>query len=550
MENKEIIKDKKTEKSKVWKVIEIINYIAMLFFGVSFIVCISKLLGMKILPTRYVIIAIVIVLLILGINIWLRKKKVANIIFIILLVALGILFIQGFKVVNKVDEVIDKVTEGADIEVTVMEIRVLAEDSTSDVADLGKYTINFMKTRDRKYTDKVLDKIEEAAGNNFTAVEMEDDPVALVNALYDGEADAIIINSVYAAVFEEVEGYEDFATKTRVVQEIEIEEKIAIRKDSYSSENISTTAPPETTGGNNNGGSSGGNSNNNSGGNSGHDYGQYGEWGGGFVYNEPTSPSEMSKSAFVVYISGIDTYGNVNRKSRSDVNILMAVNTETKKIIMINTPRDYYVPLSVSNGVKDKLTHAGNYGVECSRDTLGMLYGVSADYYIRMNFTGFIDVIDAMNGVDVYSNYTFVGSGYSFTEGWNYALTGRAALAFARERKSFASGDNQRGKNQMALITAMINKATTADVILNYQKVLEAIAGSFQTNFTSEEIYALVHMQIDDMASWSIESYSVTGIGAKKTTYSIPSLKSYVMEPNYDTVEEAKKKMQAVLSGN
>ena len=449
--------------------------------------------------------------------------------------------------VNKVDEVIDKVTENADIEVTVMEIRVLADDSSEGVSDMGEYTIAYMESRDIKYTNEVLDKIREEAGEDFVEKAMDDDPVAMVDALYNKEVDAIIINAVYAAIFEEIEGYEDFATKTKVIQEVEIEEKIAIRKDNIS-EDVSTTAPTTSTG-DTSGSTSGGISGGTSGGSSGHDYGQYGEWGGGFVYQEPTSPAEISKSAFVVYISGIDTYGNVNRKSRSDVNILMAVNTETKKVLLINTPRDYYVPLSISNGVRDKLTHAGNYGVECSRDTLGMLYGVSADYYVRMNFTGFIDVIDAMGGIDVYSQYTFSSSGCSFVEGWNYGLTGRGALVFARERKSFASGDNQRGKNQMALITAMIKKMATADVIMNYQEVLEAIAGSFQTNFTSEEIYALVHMQIDDMATWSVETYSVTGTGASKTTYSVPSHTAYVMEPNYDTVEEAKEKLKAVLSG-
>ncbi len=528
-------KENTKKTSAVWTVLRIINYMALIFYGVTAVLLMTKVISMKVLPTKYLAVILVVMALIALLNILLRKKKAANIIFILLCISIGAVCIIGYQVAGEVDNVVNQVTEGADIEVTVMEIRVLAENNASSMLELEEYKIGFMKERDRKYADEVLKKIKEAAGDGYEEVEMEDDPLQLVDALYNGDVDAIIISAVYASVFEEVEGYTDFATKTRVVEEVEIEEKIASRKESVDSANNSTE---ETTG--------------ESSGNSGgyvHDYGTYGEWGGGFVYQEPTSPAEMSKSAFVVYISGIDTYGNVNRRSRSDVNILAAVNTETKKVVLISTPRDYYVPLSVSGGVKDKLTHAGNFGVECSRDTLGMLYGVTADYYVRMNFTGFIDIIDAIGGIDVNSEYAFSAGGRNFTAGLNTGLTGRQALAFARERYSFASGDRQRGKNQMAVITSMIKKMATPDVVLNYREVLAAIAGSFQTNFTSEEIYALVHMQIDDMATWSVESYSVDGTGAMLPTYSIPSMNLYVMEPDMNTVAVAREKIKAVLSG-
>jgi LCP family protein required for cell wall assembly len=216
---------------------------------------------------------------------------------------------------------------------------------------------------------------------------------------------------------------------------------------------------------------------------------------------------------------------------------------------MVNTPRDYYIPLSVSNGVRDKLTHAGNFGVECSKNTLGMLYGVEAEYYIRMNFTGFVDIIDAMGGVDVNSDYAFTtASGYSFEKGMNYNMDGFKALAFARERKSFPTGDNQRGKNQMTLINAMINKLASGNTLTNYNDIMNAIAGSFQTNFTSDEIYSLIHMQLDDMSAWTIESYSVTGKGSNDKTFSMPSVYTYVMEPNMDTVYQAREMIKKVLT--
>ncbi len=500
-------KSKKELQKKIWKGIEIFNYVMMAFFAICFSCFMIKIIKLKILPARYIFAAIIIILVILAINAWLRKKRAANISFGIALLFMGILFIVGYNVIDKIDEVINKVTGGANVQVTIMEVRVLADDLAAKEEDLAGYTFGYMNSKDRKYADKAIDRISKTVDGELSEYEVDDDVVSLAMALYNGEVDAIIINSAHISIFEEIEGFEDFEQKTKLIEKIEIEEKV----DGNSESEVGS--------------------------------------GEGFVYKEPTKIEDISKSSFVVYISGIDSYGSVNVKSRSDVNILMVVNTETKKILMVNTPRDYYVPLSVSGGVKDKLTHAGIYGVECSRDTLGMLYGVTADYYIRMNFTGFIDIINAMGGVNVYSDYAFSSRGYSFAQGMNSGLTGEAALAFVRERKAFDSGDNQRGKNQMALITGMVKKMATAEVVMNYQSVLEAIAGSFQTNLSSEEIYALVQMQINDMATWSVESYSVTGVGNLLPTYSVPSMNLYVMEPNVDTVETAKDKIEAVLQG-
>ena len=313
------------EEKKLWKVIRIINYILLAAFVVCTTVMLSKVIAMKILPAKYIAIMITFTIIIVSLNLILRKKKAANIIMSIVCVAMSVVYIFGYQVVNKVDEVVDKVTEGGDVQVTVMEIRVLADNTTDSMSQLEEYTIGFMKTRDRSYTNKVFDAILEEAGDTFVGKEYADDPTLLVDALYNGEVDAIIISAVYVGVLEEIEGYEDFATKTKVVEEVEIEEKIALRNEFNSQ--MSQTTTPSTDGTEepttNNGGSSGG-----------HDYGQYGEWGGGFVYKEPTSAADMDKSAFVIYISGIDTYGNVNRKSRSDVNILMVVNTETKKVLL------------------------------------------------------------------------------------------------------------------------------------------------------------------------------------------------------------------------
>ena len=265
--------------------------------------------------------------------------------------------------------------------------------------------------------------------------------------------------------------------------------------------------------------------------------------------------NKITKEPFVVYLSGVDNRGELTENARSDVNILAVVNPVTKQAALINTPRDYYVDLAGTES-KDKLTHAGLYGVETSMATLGNLYGVDVDHYIRINFAGFISIIDAIGGVDVYSDqaFTSVGSpGYydptTFAEGWNH-LDGKSALAFARERHAFKTGDIQRGINQMKVIDAMANKLKSPTLLMSFSKLMDAAADCFVTSFSQEQISALVRMQLGDLASWDIQSYTVTGSGAKSSTcYSAKGQSLYVMKPDENSVNEAKALIAAVLGG-
>ena len=205
---------------------------------------------------------------------------------------------------------------------------------------------------------------------------------------------------------------------------------------------------------------------------------------------------------------------------------------------------------------KDKLTHAGLYGVETSMATLGNLYGVSVDHYIRINFAGFISVVDALGGVDVYSDqaFTSVGSpGYydptTFAEGWNH-LDGKSALAFARERHAFASGDIQRGINQMKVIDAMLNKIKSPALLMGFSKIMDAASDCFVTDFSQDQISALVRMQLSDFANWDIQSYTVTGSsGTSAQCYSAKGQKLYVMKPDEASVSKAKEMIATVLGG-
>ena len=265
--------------------------------------------------------------------------------------------------------------------------------------------------------------------------------------------------------------------------------------------------------------------------------------------------NKITKEPFVIYLSGVDTRGELTENARSDVNILAAVNPVTKRVALVNTPRDYYVDLAGTSS-KDKLTHAGLYGVETSMETLGNLYGVNVDHYIRINFAGFISIIDALGGVDVYSDqaFTSVGSpGYydptTFVEGWNH-LDGKSALAFARERHAFASGDIQRGINQMKVIDAMLNKIKSPALLMGFSKIMDAAADCFVTSFSQDQISALVRMQLSDFADWDIESYTVTGSSSTSTKcHSAKGQKLYVMLPDDASVSKAKEMIASVLGG-
>ena len=265
--------------------------------------------------------------------------------------------------------------------------------------------------------------------------------------------------------------------------------------------------------------------------------------------------NKITKEPFVVYLSGVDTRGELTEKARSDVNILAVVNPATKRVALINTPRDYYVDLAGTSS-KDKLTHAGMYGVETSMATLGNLYGVNVEHYIRINFAGFISIIDAVGGVDVYSDqaFTSVGSpGYydptTFAEGWNH-LDGKAALAFARERHAFKTGDVQRGINQMKVIDAMLNKIKSPALLMGFSKIMDSAADCFVTSLSQNQISALVRMQLSDFAEWNIESYTVTGSSGSSTKcYSAKGQKLYVMKPDESSVAKAKEMIAAVLGG-
>ena len=257
----------------------------------------------------------------------------------------------------------------------------------------------------------------------------------------------------------------------------------------------------------------------------------------------------VTSKPFNIYITGIDTYGEISSVSRSDVNIIATVNPKTKQVLLTSIPRDYYVQLHGTTGVKDKLTHAGIYGVDMSIATIEDLLDIEINYYVKVNFTSLIDIVNAIGGITVYSDYTFTSiDGVHFTEG-NNNMNGEQALAFARERKAFQAGDIQRGKDQQAVIAALIKKICSKSIITKYDSLLNSLKGKFQTNMSSKKITSLLKMQLNDMATWNVSTYNLDGVNSNNYTYSGGNAKLFVFEPKLGSIDEAHNLINDVKNG-
>lgn len=420
------------------------------------------------------------------------KKNFRYFVGMVLAIAISALLLIGDICIIQVNHTLKNITE-VEHEITGMKVYVLTDDPAQTMEDAADYTFGILDVQARKDTNNAIVQINRELEKEI-GVQAFGDSLLLADGLREGQCQAMLLSDSFVEMICENGGYENFAEEIRMIGSYEW--KTLIEKG----ETIST---------------------------------------------EPEE--EKDDSVFVMYISGIDTSGSVSRKSRSDVNILAVVNTDTHQVQLISTPRDYYVPLSISDGVKDKLTHAGMYGVDVSMDTLSMLYGIDIDYYFRINFSGFQKLIDALGGITVHSDYNFSAGGYHFNKGEN-TVNGEAALAFARERHSFASGDRQRGKNQMAVITAVIAKMQTPAILQNFNGFMEGIEGSFESNLPYSLLTDLVKDQLNGGGAWNVSSYSVDGSGKNASTYSL-STPNYVMVPDMSTVEHAKELIAAVKEG-
>ena len=264
------------------------------------------------------------------------------------------------------------------------------------------------------------------------------------------------------------------------------------------------------------------------------------------------TPKVSKDRFFNIYVSGIDTYGAISSVSRSDVNILMTVNRDTKRILLTTTPRDSYVPIADGgNNQKDKLTHAGIYGVDSPIHTLETLYGIVINYYVRLNFTSFLKLIDLLGGVDVYNDqeFTALHGKFHFPVG-NVHLDSEQALGFVRERYSLANGDGDRGRNHQKVIAAIIQKLTSAEALKNYDAIIQGLQSSVQTNMPPETMVGLVNSQLANGGKYTVTSQDLKGTGRMDLpSYAMPDSALYMLEVDQNSLETSKKAIKDIMEG-
>ena len=409
-----------------------------------------------------------------------KKKGIAGKIYSLVLVC--VLALGTFNIAEA-NNMLSMIT-GGNVRVDKMAVAVRADDPAETIEDAMDYNFGVQFQQGGDNIQTAVTKLQEELGTTLEVTEcdsVQDQAQALIN----GQVDAIIYNEAYTELMEG--SVDDFTHNTKIIYEMSIETELDL--------GIGTD-------------------------------------------------SSLTSEPFTVYISGIDTYGEVTETSRSDVNIIAVVNPKTHQILLITTPRDSYVPLygpssqipEYSQGSLDKLTHAGVYGIETSMETLGKLYDTDINYYVRLNFTSLIDIVDILGGIDVDSEFAFTtgdesGAVVEVHEGTNH-FDGKQALAFSRERHALEDGDNQRGKNQQAVITAMLKKVISPTMLLRASTLMNQVSKDVEMNVTQSQLNALIRNQLRTNADWTIQSVALSGEGGQDYCYSAPDQLLYVMYPD------------------
>lgn len=473
------------------KINKIFSIITLVLSGILII-----LLGrLNVIPDKYFIPIVIVLLIINLINVLfsfkMKLKKKGKITLLVLSVIISLISLVGSIYLFRTIVFMGGNFRFKGYSTENYSVLVLKDSDYNKIEDLEDKNIGFLKNR-LDDENKVKERIDDKIDSNL--IELTD-AHSLKEKLYNQEIEAMVIEDSYISILKEED--EEFESKTRVIYTFSLKYKV---------EDISKDV-------------------------------------------------NVTKDVFTIYIAGIDTYGTISSVSRSDVNMLATVNPKTHQVLLTSIPRDYYVQLHGTTGYKDKLTHAGIYGVDMSVKTLEDLLGIEINYYVRVNFTSVVKLVDALKGIEVYSEYTFNSNagyegadGYHFIKGYN-RMNGEQALAFARTRHAFMAGDRVRGQNQQAVIEALIRKACTPAIITSYTSILDSLEGSFETNLGMDDITKLAKHQIDKMPSWSVTSNSLDGSDASEYTYSYSGQKLYVMKPNEDSITKAKDLLSKIYAG-
>ncbi len=458
-----------------------------------------EIIKLNIFPLKYLAMFIIVIILLLLYNFTSQFTKSRGIgKFLSILISMLLVF--GYLVGSKVNWTLQGITSNI-TKTDSIHLVVLKEDTASSLADTLNYTYGYNNQYDGELPVKAIEKINSENDISLN-VKTYNSWEQITNALYqNNEIQLIAINSnIYKTLLEEDES---FSGKTRILDTITITTKVAVEKGEV----------------------------------------------------------KQKGDCFIMYISGNDDYGTISDTGRSDVNILAVINPETRQVMLISTPRDYYITISrpdssgkIITGL-DKLTHAGNAGTKYSMEALSNLFGVDIDYFFKVNFDGCVNIIDALGGITIFSDVDFVNGTdaaperYHFVKGTN-ECDGAKTLAFVRERKAFlAQGDLQRGKNQQAAIAAMIEKATSPAILTNYSAILDAVSDMMYTNMPTESIQQLIKDQLSDSTPWNVQSYSLTFTPETREEDYIKPLQVYggsgwSCRPDYDSVNMAIKLIQ------
>lgn len=427
-----------------------------------------------------------------------RAKPVRRAIGSVLAMIFCLVFAVGTRYIQIGMKTLNDITAGGD-ETSTMSVLVRSDDKR-DMDALLDETFGTLALSSGN-TQAAVTQLNQEYSTTLTTQSFNS-TTELVDALLDKDVDVILVDQGHLSVLEDLEGYEKTMDNLRQVKTFQV--------------TVETVATPE-----------------------------------------PTQTISDEDAVFTVYISGSDSRdSDIMATGRSDVNILATVNTKTRQVLLLNTPRDFYIPLSISKSkydYPDKLTHAGLYGVDVSKDTLAQYYGIDVDYYFRVNFSGFEEIIDALGGIEVDSQHAFSSTiserPIYYKKGINH-LDGYEALYYVRERYAFVNGDYQRGINQMQVIEAVMKKAMSPSILTSYTSMMQAMSDCFRTSIPTDLISSVVRDQLaNPTQDWNIVTYYVSGTGSSEYTYSIPSQKAYVTIPDETTVATAKDLIQQVLDG-
>ena len=452
------------------------------------------LLILNVLPLKFLL-PVIIILIVLWGGIFftqLKRYKKLPLIGKIISIVLCILLAIGNYYMIITNKAIETVTEETVYNYTYLDVVVLADDPANSIKDAKDYTFGIQATYQPLNLKTAIDEIENEVGKSI-ATKDYDTVMNQIDALYTRQVPAVIYNRNFKTTIESV--HENFDEEVKIIKTITIKDAIDISSGSK----VDVTTEP-----------------------------------------------------FLFYISGNDEYGEVTFEGRSDVNMLVAVNPNSREILMVTTPRDYYVILpEVSNGTRDKLTHAGVYGMQCQLDTLSNLYDYNIDYYCRVNFSSLIDIVDAVGGIDVYNEMEFEfdnSDGLIIPEG-NVHLSGYEALCFCRERHSFEDGDAARARHQQAVIEAIINKLLSSTGFTAYSQLIKTLERCCITNMPKESISALVKKQLAEGGGWNIHKVAAEGEAFLQPTFSMGSMPLYVIMPYVQSLNNIKTMMTQIYNG-